>query len=156
VIPVLFKIEPNKQLTVYLREARTASEKDYDVIVDVNRDGRWIRGLELLGGGDDFHLATAVKPFHPNRPSEAGRIAVSYDDKADAAFFYFSMKTLPTPPGIATPDFKYSYSITPDARFGIDDEGGLVWVRFRPEEANRSVEDFVSLIEAPVEATELG
>jgi hypothetical protein len=66
------------------------------------------------------------------------------------------MKTLPTPPGIDTADFKYSHSITPDARFGFDDEGGLVWVRFRPEEANASVQDFVSLIEAPIQDAELG
>jgi hypothetical protein len=155
VIPVLFKVEPDKQLTVYLREARTASEKDSEAIVDVNHDGRWIRGLELLGGGD-FDLARAVKPFHPKRPSEAGRIGVTYDEDANAAFFYFSMKTLPTPHGIDTPDFKYSHSITPDARFGFDDEGGIVWVRFRPEEANANVQDFVPLIEAPVEDTESG
>ena len=154
-IPVLFKVEPDKQLAVYLREARTASEKDGEAIVDVNHDGRWIRGLELLGSGD-FNLARAVKPFHPKRPFEAQRIGVTYDEEANAAFFYFSMKTLPTPPGIETPDFKYSHSITPDARFGFDDEGGLVWVRFRPAEANASVQDFVSLIEAPVEDTESG
>jgi hypothetical protein len=155
VIPVLFKVEPDKRLTVYLREARTASEKDDEAIVDVNHDGRWIRGLELLGGGD-FDLARAVKPFHPQRPSEAGRIGVTYDEEANAAFFYFSMKMVPTPPGIDRPDFKYSHSITPEARFGFDDDGGLVWVRFRPEEANTNVQDFVSLIEAPVEDSESG
>ena len=154
-IPVLFKVDPDKQLTVYLREARTASEKDGEAIVDVNHDGRWIRGLELLGGSD-FNLARAVKPFHPKRPFDAGRSGVSYDEEANAAFFYFSMKTLPTPQGIDTPDFKYSHSITPETRFGFDDEGGLVWARFRPEEANASVQDFVSLIEAPVEDTESG
>jgi hypothetical protein len=151
VIPVLFKVGTDKQLTVYLREARTASEKDGEAIVDVNHDRRWIRGLELLSGGS-FNLARAVKPFHPKRPSEAGRSGVTYDEEANAAFFYFSMRTLPTPPGINTPDFRYSHSITPDARFGFDDEGGLVWVRFRPEEANASVQDFVSLIDAPVES----
>jgi hypothetical protein len=66
------------------------------------------------------------------------------------------MKTLPTPPGIDTADFKYSHSITPDARFGFDDEGGLVWVRFRPEESNASVQDFVSPIEAPIQDAKLG
>jgi hypothetical protein len=153
VIPVFFKVESDEQLTVYLRETQTASEKNGEAIVDVNHDGRWIRGLELLGGGD-FNLARAVRPFQAKRPSEAGRIGVTYDEDADAAFFYFSMKTLPTPPGIDTPDFKYSHSIIPDARFGFDDEGGLVWVRFRPAEANVSAQDFVSLIEAPVADTE--
>jgi len=155
VIPVFFKVEPDKQLTVYLREGPTTSEKDNEAIVDVNHDGRWIRGLELLGSGD-FNLARAVKPFHPKRPSEAGRVGVTYDEEANAAFFYFSMKTRPTPRGMDTPDFKYSHSITPDARFGFDDDGGLVWVRFRPEEANTSAQDFVSLIEAPIADTELG
>jgi hypothetical protein len=154
VIPVRFKVEPDNQLTVYLREARTASEKDNEAIVDVNHDGRWIRGLELLGGGD-FNLPKAVKPFHPKRPSEAGRIGVTYDEEANAAFFYFAMKKLRTPPGIETPDFKYSHSITPGSRLGLDDEGGLIWARFRPDEANASVQDFVSLIEAPVEDTDL-
>jgi hypothetical protein len=150
VIPVFFKVEPDKRLTVYLREARTVSEEDGEAIVDVNHDGRWIRGLELLGGSD-FNLQRAVKPFHPKRPFEAGRSGVTYDEEANAAFFYFSMNTLPTPSGIDTADFKYSHSITPEARFGFDDEGGLVWARFRPEEANANVQDFVSLIEAPVE-----
>jgi hypothetical protein len=66
------------------------------------------------------------------------------------------MKTLPTPPGIDTADFKYPDSLTPDARFGFDDEGGLVWVRFRPKESNASVQDFVSLIEAPIQDAEFG
>jgi hypothetical protein len=154
VIPVLLKVEPDRQLTVYLREARTASERDGEAIVDVNHDGRWIRGLELIGSGD-FNLARAIKPFQPKRPLEAGRIGVTYDEEANAAFFYFSMKTLSTPPGIDTPDFNYSHSITRDARFGFDDEGGLAWVRFRPKEVNASVQDFVSLIEAPVEDSEL-
>jgi hypothetical protein len=129
------------------------SEKHGEAIVDVDHDGRWIRGLELLGGSD-FNLARAVKPFHPKRPSEARWIGVTYDEEADAAFFYFSMKICSTLPGIDTPDFKYSHSITPDALFGFDDEGGLVWVRFRPAETNASVQDFVSLIEVSVEHTE--
>ena len=149
-IPVLFKVESDKQLTVYLREARSVCEKDGEAIVDVNHDGRWIRGLELLGSGD-FNLARAVKPFHPKHPSEAGRSGVTYDEDANASFFYFSMKAPLTPPSISTPDFKYSHSITPDVRFGFGDDGGLIWVRFRPEEANADVQDFVSLIEAPVE-----
>ncbi len=125
VIPVSFKVEPNKQVTVLLRRARTASEKGGEAIVDVNHDGRWIRGLELLGGCD-FNLARAVRPFQPKRPFEVGRIGVTYDEEANAAFFYFSMKRLATPSGIDVPDLKYSHSITPAARFGFDGEGGLI------------------------------
>jgi hypothetical protein len=50
VIPVFFKVESDEQLTVYLRETQAASEKGGEAIVDVNHDGRWIRGLGLLGG----------------------------------------------------------------------------------------------------------
>ena len=148
-IPASFKVEPNKQVTVVLRKARTAFEKDGEAIVDVNHDGRWIHGLELLGSVD-FNLARAVRPFQP-KPPDAERIGVTYDEEADAAFFYFSMRPLPTPSGIDAPDFKYSHSITPDARFGFDEEGGLVWVRFSPAKANAKVQDFLALVDAPIE-----
>jgi len=150
VIPAKFKVEPDRQVTVFLRTARTASEKEGEAILDVNHDGRWIHGLELLGGGD-FNLARAVGPFQPKRPFEAGRIGVTYDEEANAAFFYFSMKKFATPSGIDTPDFKYSHSITPTARFGFDEEGGLIWVRFSPEGANAEIQDFLSLVDAPIE-----
>ena len=64
------------------------------------------------------------------------------------------MKTDAAPPGIEIPNLKYSHSITPEARFGFDDDGGLVWLRFSPEEANLNIYDFVSLIDAPVEGAE--
>lgn len=35
-IPVFLKVEPDKQLAVYLRDAQTASEKDGEAIVDVS------------------------------------------------------------------------------------------------------------------------
>lgn len=81
-------------------------------------------------------------------------MGVTYDEQANAAFFYFSMKT-PAFRGLNTRDFKYSHSITPDARFGFDSEAGLVWVRFRLEDENANVHNFVSLIDAPVEDTEI-
>jgi hypothetical protein len=61
------------------------------------------------------------------------------------------MRTLATPSGMDTPDFKYSHSITPLARFGLDDEGGLVRVRFSREEGNAQVQDFLSLVDAPID-----
>jgi hypothetical protein len=150
VIPARFRVELDKQVTVYLRDAHTASEKEGEAIVDVNHDGRWVHGLELLGSGD-FNLAGALRPFHPNRPSEAARAGVTYDEDANAAFFYFSMKRVAAPSTTDTPDFRYSHSITPVARFGFDEEGGLVWVRFSPREANTDTQDFLSLVDAPLE-----
>ena len=93
-IPASFKIEPDKQVTVVLRKARTASERDGEAIVDVNHDGRWIRGLELLGSVD-FNLARAVKPFQLQSSIDEGRIGVTYDEEADAGILLFLNETAP-------------------------------------------------------------
>ena len=93
-IPASFRVEPDKQVTVVLRKARTAFEKDGEAIVDVNHDGRWIHGLELLGSVD-FNLARAVRPFQPKPPFDAERIGVTCDEEADAAIFLFLNETAP-------------------------------------------------------------
>ena len=74
VIPVSFKVEPDQKVTVVLRKGRTVLEKEGEAIVDVNHDGRWIHGLELLGSVN-FNLARAVRPFQP-KPSNAVPIGV--------------------------------------------------------------------------------
>lgn len=75
---------------------------------------------------------------------------VTYDAEANAAFVYFAMK----PPNPLKPETvpKYSHSITPEAVFAFDVKGGLLWLRFSCLDANESSADFVSLINAPVEA----
>jgi hypothetical protein len=97
----------------------------------------------------DFNLETAVKPFNPRRPLSDESGGVTYDEEANAAFIYFSMKS----PVILSPEtaLEYSHSITPQAELAFDSEGGLVWLRFSPRDANKSPADFVSLIDAPVE-----
>jgi len=142
-LPVSIKIEHDGKVTVYLRNAETASEMEDEVILDVDHAGHWIRGIEVLGSVG-FDLARAVRPFNPKCPSEARGVGVTYDEEANAAFFHVKMRTLPS--GV-TP--KYAHSITPPARFGLDRQGGFVWVSFSTKEANENPEDFLAFVDAP-------
>jgi hypothetical protein len=148
VLPTRIVLDSDELVTVYLRDAQSARPVRSEAILDVNGAGRWIRGIELLGGVD-FNLEKAVKPFNPRRPLSGESSGVTYDEEVNAAFIYFSMKS----PDIHLPEtaLKYSHSITPIAELALDAEGGLLWLRFSPREANKSSADFVSLINAPVE-----
>jgi hypothetical protein len=148
VLPTRIVLESDELVTVYLRDAQSVSSVHSEAILDVNGAGRWIRGIELLGGVD-FNLETAVKPFNPRRPQLGESSGVTYDKQANATFIYFSMKS----PDVYIPEtaLKYSHSITPVAELAFDAAGGLLWLRFSPGEANKSSADFVSLINAPVE-----
>jgi hypothetical protein len=148
VLPTRIILDSDELVTVYLRDAQSARTVRSEAILDVNSAGRWIRGIELLGVVD-FNLEKAVKPFNPRRPLSGESSGVTYDEEANAAFIYFSMKS----PDIHLPEaaLKYSHSITPIAELVLDAEGGLLWLRFSPREANKSSADFVSLINAPVE-----
>jgi len=149
VLPARITLQSDELLTVHLRDAQVARTSRWEVIIDVNNAGRWIRGIELLGGLE-FDLETAVKPFNPRRPLAGESGGVTYDKGANAAFFYFLMKS----PLAHSPEtaLKYSHSVTPEAELAFDSEGGLIWLRFSPGTANRNSADFVSLIDAPVEA----
>jgi hypothetical protein len=148
VLPKRIILDSDELVTVLLRDAQSARTVRSEAILDINDAGRWIRGIELIGSGD-FNLETAVKPFNPRRLPSDESGGVTYDEQANAAFIYFSMKS----PAIFSPEtaLRYSHSITPQAELALDSEGGLVWLRFSPRDANKSSADFVSLINAPVE-----
>jgi uncharacterized protein YuzE len=149
-LPINIRIESDGVIRVFLRSVEAKTQVEEEVILDVDHAGHWIRGIEILGSVG-FDLARAVRPFSPKRPLEAGRVGVTYDEEANAAFFYMQMKALP--PGVAA---NYSHSITPPADFGLDEHGGLVWVSFSSQEANNSPEDFLALVDASVERTMTG
>ena len=144
-LPMTLKIEPDGTVKVFLRDVEATAEMEDEVILDVDHAGHWIRGIEILESVG-FDLARAVMPFNPKRPLEAGGVGVTYDGDANAAFFYVKMKAMPAASAV-----RYSHSITPPARFGVDKQGGLVWVSFSAKEANENSEDFLSLVDAPVE-----
>lgn len=147
-IRVSVKVERDTEITVYLREGIAMFERDGEAILDVGREGRWIRGLELIGSVD-FNLARAVRPFNPRPPLSKGTSSVTYDEEANAAFFYFRMKKLNASVRGSTA-VRYSHSLISDARFGFDGEGGLLWMRFSLPTEIGSAADFLGLIDAPI------
>ena len=147
-LPTRIILDSDELVTVQLRDVQSARTVRSEAILDVNNAGRWIRGIELLGGVG-FNLETAVKPFNPRRALSGELGGVTYDEEADAAFIYFSMKSPLT--HVPETALKYSHSITPNAELAFDSEGGLVGLRFSPQDANKSAADFVSLINAPIE-----
>jgi hypothetical protein len=149
-LPTRITLDSPDTVTVHLRDGHAVSTARSHAILDVNHEGRWIRGVELLGG-IDFDLARAVAPLKPRKPQMGESDGVTYDKEANAAFIYFSMKS----PGPSSPStaLKYAHSITPEAEFGFDANEGLLWLRFSCQEENGSSADFVSLINAPVEGS---
>ncbi|MGC2417845.1 MAG: hypothetical protein WA434_08870 [Candidatus Acidiferrales bacterium] len=147
-LPTRIILASEELLTVHLRDAQSARAVHSEIILDVNHAGRWIRGIELLGGVD-FNLERAVEPFNPRRPLSGESGGVTYDKDADAAFIYFSMKT----PDERLPEtaLKYSHSITPEAECCVRFRRriGLAAV-FSPRREPKLCH-FVSLINAPVE-----
>ena len=147
-LPARITLNSKECLTVHLREAQLARRAGCKVVVDVNEVGQWIRGIKLLAS-HEFDLASGVRPFNSQKPLGRESSVVTYDDRAGAAFLHFSMKS----PDTNSPqtDLKRSRSINSEAELALDLQGGLIWLRFSPGDANVSSADFVSLIDAPLE-----
>src|SRR5271163_2397546 len=78
---------------VQLCEGTPAIQKRAEVILDLNAQGNWIGGVEMLGGLLDFSLQEAVGPFNPRVPvvgegRDTRKLKVTYDPEANAAYFY--------------------------------------------------------------------
>lgn len=127
--------ESPDKICVCLREgAQAVQEKQGETVLDLNRSGNWIRGIEIVGGFVPFSVAKAVSPFNPRQPGfpvapEPG--TVTYDPEADAAFIYleydqdFARLTSVEQAELRT----VSHSMNPSATYGLDESGGLVWVK---------------------------
>jgi uncharacterized protein YuzE len=139
-------------VVVRLREGVEATvQKQGETILDLNRAGNWIRGIEIVGGFVPFSVAKAVSPLNPFRPGfpkapEPG--TVTYDSEADAAFIYLEYD--PTFIGLtlqAQAELKaVSHSVNPTATYGLDGQGGLVWVKIPIADISGSVEQFLQLL----------
>jgi uncharacterized protein YuzE len=130
--------------TVELRlsSSQVASEASGDVVADLNQNGNWIRGLELLGSSERFSLERALAPYSP-APSAAAaavrppqsELKVTYDRSADAGYLYLPYRN---PEGVsqAVQDdpllLKCSYCVEDEsALFGLGEDGALVFIRFK-------------------------
>jgi hypothetical protein len=137
---------------LYLRDdIQATQQKQGEAILDLNRSGNWVRGLEMIGGFVPFSLAKAVSPFSPVRPafpkrSEPG--TVTYDAEADAAFFYleydsdFHSLTLQEQAELNL----VSHSVNPTVVYGLDDLGGLIWVRIPLADLAGPADQFLRLL----------
>lgn len=128
-------IEGSDMVYLSLRaELQAIQQKRGEAILDVNCSGNWVRGLEIVGGFVPFSVAKAVAPFGPVRPpfpEVAGAGSVTYDPEADAAFFYleYAPGFLSLSPAERADLQIVSHSINPAALYGLDEIGGLVWIR---------------------------
>lgn len=128
-------VESPDLIRLHLREGvQAVQHKLGEIILDLNRSGNWIRGIEIVGGFVPFSIAKAVSPFNPVRPSfpkvpEPG--TVTYDPEADATFVYLeydhSFNRLS--PHEQAELRTVSHSVSPTAKYGLDEVGGLVWVK---------------------------
>ena len=127
---------------VQLRDGEAAVERRGEIIVDLNHDGHWIRGFEVIGGMMDFSLKAATKPF---LSSGSGGLRVTYDEEADAAYFYlpynreFTKLNRDERQSAET----YSHSVNPTGLYRFDAQGGLLSVVIPIADAVKSVEDFL-------------
>jgi hypothetical protein len=128
-------LESPDLVRVHLRDDLEAvQQKLGEVILDINHSGSWVRGFEVVGGFVPFSIAKAVSPFSPIRPApprvpEQG--TVTYDPEADAAFFYleYDPNFARLAPSEQAELKKVSHCVNPTALYGLDDSGGLVWVK---------------------------
>lgn len=127
---------------VQLRDGEVAVERRGEIIVDLNHDGHWIRGFEVIGGMMDFSLNAATKPFFP---SKLGGLRVTYDEEADADYFYlpygrrFTRLRRDEQQSAET----YSHSVNPTGLYRFDAQGGLLSVVIPTADAVKSVDDFL-------------
>ncbi len=142
---------------VQLREGTPAIQKRAEVILDLNTQGNWIGGVEMLGGLLDFSLQEALRPFNPRMPAvgekhDPRKLTVTYDPEANAAYLYL-------PQGRRLPDSErrksaeYSHSITPTATVSLDESGGLLSIQVPTADAIGPLDIFLYLFDLPIPAT---
>jgi hypothetical protein len=139
-------------ISVYLRcDIQATQQKRGEAILDLNRSGNWVRGFEIVGGFVPFSLAKAVSPFSPVLPSfpkPPKPATVTYDPEANAAFVYLeydsSFARLTTSEQAELK--KVSHSVNPTATYGLDELGGLIWLRIPVADLTGSVNQFLQLL----------
>ncbi len=127
---------------IQLRDGEVAIERRGEIIVDLNRDGHWIRGFEVIGGMMDFSLSVATKPF---LSAKQGGLRVTYDGEADAAYFYipYNRRFTKLKRDEQQSAETYSHSVNPTGLYRFDAQGGLLSVIIPTADAVKSVEDFL-------------
>jgi uncharacterized protein YuzE len=144
---------------VQLREGTPAIQKRAGVILDLNTQGNWIGGIEMLEGPRDFSLQQAVRPFNPRMPvvgekREPQELMVTYDPEANAAYLYLpkGRRFQMLPDSERRKAAEYSHSINPTATISLDESGELLSILVPTADAVGPLEDFLYLFDVPVPA----
>jgi hypothetical protein len=133
---------PSGNVLVQLRDGQVAVERRGEIIIDLNHEGHWIRGFEVIGGMMGFSLKAATKPFLSGKLSG---LRVTYDEEADAAYFYlpygrrFAKLRRDEQQSAET----YSHSVNPTGLYRFDAQDGLVSVVIPTADAVKNVDDFL-------------
>lgn len=142
---------------IQLREGKSAIQKRAEVILDMNTQGNWIGGIEILGGMLDFPLQEAVRPFNPKMPvvgekRDSQKLRVTYDPEANAAYLYlpYGRRFRGLPDSERRKVSEYSHSINPTATVGLDVSSGLLSVLVPTADAIGPLEDFLYLFDVPI------
>ncbi|MFI5059046.1 MAG: hypothetical protein ACHQLQ_12740 [Candidatus Acidiferrales bacterium] len=143
--------ESTELVCVYLRNGvKAVQQKRGEIILNLNRSGNWVPGLEIVGGFVPFSIEKAVRPFEPVMPEPSARWpgTVTYDPQADAAFIYleYDSRFAQLTPQEQVELKTVSYSVNPTATYGLDDQGGLVWVKIPVADLAGSVDQFLQLL----------
>ena len=142
---------------VQLREGTFAIQKRAQVILDLNTQGNWIGGIEILGGMLDFSLQQAVRPFNPKMPAigekrDPHKLKVTYDPEANAAYLYLpsGRRFQGLPENERRRAAEYSHSINPTATVALDANGGLLSILVPTADAVGRLEDFLYFFDVPI------
>jgi len=139
-------------VVVGLSMRQAVEEKHGEIIFDVNERGNWVHGFEMVGGFVDFSVEKAVRPFKPKRPNFSEvhpRTAfVTYDPDADAAFVYlnYTQSATKVPDDVWAELMTVSQGVNPSALYGLDADGGLVWVKIPIADVIGSLGQFLELV----------
>jgi hypothetical protein len=140
---------------VNLRDVEIVRKEHGEVILDLNSQGNWVRGIETVGGMLGYSLRRAMLPFL-NRRFDG--LVATYDADADAAYFTlqygrrFASMSRHQQQNITV----YSHSINPIGLYLFDAEGGIASIVFSASDAVESIEGFLLLFDYDTCDTILG
>lgn len=145
---------------VQLRDGTPTVQKHAQAIIDLNMQGSWTGGIELLGELLDFSLEQALSPFRPKMPALGEErnpqdLRVTYDLEANAAYIYLPLgrRYQRMRDNERLTALKYSHSITPNVTIVLDQAGGLLSVVVPTADAVKSVQEFLYLFDIPSDGT---
>src|SRR2546427_832243 len=148
-------VEKGDEVVLLLRpDAQVTQQKVGEAILDANQFGNWVGGLELLSVFLDFSLEKAVRPFGPvpislNTSYPPGTVTYERDDGDEMVYIYVlydeAVRSLPHAERARL--LKIDHQIeNPHCRFGLDCEGGLVYVRLPMADLSSPPETLLALL----------